>query len=74
MNKTAWFGIDGITGNLVALGVADAKGNGIATLVDANEAKENTFIIATFNIDSLYKLKAQIVNALDHLNNEALSG
>ena len=79
MNNTAHFGITA-TGNLVALGVgADTKD--VANLLADNaesvasvETGTIVEIVALVNISDLYRLKGEITDALNALDNEALGG
>jgi hypothetical protein len=77
MNNTAHFGFTA-TGNIVALGVgADTKE--VANLLADNyesvvsvETGKIVEVVALVNISDLYRLRTEITDALNGLDNEAL--
>jgi hypothetical protein len=78
MNNTAHFGLTS-TGTLVALGVgADTKDVAFLLADNAESVSASAGaplnIVATLNINDLYRLKTEMTDALNALDNEALSG
>jgi hypothetical protein len=77
MNNTAHFGLDS-HGHLVSLGVGPDNKDTASNLADLAESVANAngnpiFIGATFNIPDLYQLIREATDALNSLDNDALT-